>query len=231
MAPLSLRFHSRPRGPAGREPVWRWLLLLALVAAPGRAWDSAQMAVAAQQAGPLAVAALPALQQLITQARAMPTDEARLQAVNAWFNQRVRFRSDLELWGEDDHWTSPLELLARGEGDCEDYAIAKYATLRAAGVPVQTLRLVYVRAWLPAEGRAQAHMVLAYHGRHAEDPLILDNLQPDVLPASRRGDLVPVFSFNSVGLWQGGQGTPAGDPLARLSRWRQAWARTVAEGF
>ena len=46
----------------------------------------------------------------------------------------------------DDYWASPLETLDKGRGDCEDYAIAKYFSLLAAGVPVARLRLVYVRA-------------------------------------------------------------------------------------
>ena len=61
--------------------------------------------------------------------------------------------------------------------------------------------------------------------------MILDNLQPDVLPAAQRPDLTPVFSFNDEGLWPGTGSTRAGDPLARLSRWREVWSRARDEGF
>jgi hypothetical protein len=74
-------------------------------------------------------------------------------------------------------------------------------------------------------------MVLAYDAEVGAEPLILDNLRPEVLPASQRPDLTPVFSFNDEGLWQGAGNAPAGDPLLRLSRWREVWRRTQEEGF
>jgi len=88
---------------------------------------------------------------------------------------------------------------------------------------------------LPAIGglpaRAQAHMVLAYYGGGSDDPLILDNLVGDIRRASRRSDLTPVFSFNGEGLWQGAGVQTAGDPMARLSRWRDVVRKARAEGF
>ena len=188
------------------------------------------MQVAAQRLGPRAVAAVPALQGLLASLRTAGDGE-RLQRVNRFFNERIVFRSDAEVWNVDDHWASPLEAIARGEGDCEDFAIAKYASLLAAGVPRQRLRLVYVRAVLPETGKPQPHMVLAYHPEVNAEPLILDNLRPEVQPASQRPDLTPVFSFNDEGLWQGAGSAPAGDPLVRLSRWREVWRRTQEEGF
>ena len=74
-------------------------------------------------------------------------------------------------------------------------------------------------------------MVLAYYAQPGAEPLILDNLIGEVRPASRRPDLTPVFSFNSEGLWQGAAGAAAGDPTARLSRWREVLAKARAEGF
>jgi hypothetical protein len=91
------------------------------------------------------------------------------------------------------------------------------------------LRLVYVRAQV--SGRAQAHMVLAYYALPDAEPMILDNLVTSVRPASRRRDLTPVFSFNSEGLWEGVGMQSAGDPQARLSRWRQVLSKAHDEGF
>ena len=122
-------------------------------------------------------------------------------------------------------------VLAKGQGDCEDYAIAKFASLRAAGVARERLRLVYVRARLPGQTEDQPHMVLAYHAEPGAEPLVLDNLRPEILPAGQRPDLTPVFSFNDEGLWQGTGSTRAGNPLARVSRWREVWGRTLDEGF
>jgi predicted transglutaminase-like cysteine proteinase len=200
----------------------------ALMSAP-RAYDRARMRSAAERLGPQAVAALGPLQELLQHAAGLD-DEARLEPINAWFNRRVIFRTDDAASGEADHWASPLETLQAGHGDCEDYAIAKYFSLVAAGTPVARLRLVYVRAQV-AGNDAQAHMVLAYYAQPNAEPLILDNLVTSVRPASRRPDLTPVFSFNSEGLWQGVGAQSAGDPQARLSRWRLVLTKARAEGF
>ena len=208
------------------------VLLLAVLMAP-QAWDADRMQAAAQRAGPRAAAAVRPLQALLQEAAAEADDSARLQAVNAFFNRRIAFRDDTEAWGQTDYWASPLESLERAQGDCEDYAIAKYFALAAAGVPVVRLRMVYVRAALGGPGGpVQAHMVLAYYASPGAEPLILDNLVGDLRPASRRPDLTPVFSFNSEGLWQGvGAQALPGDPSARLSRWRDVIAKARAEGF
>ena len=205
--------------------------LLALVAGSGQAWDSARMLAAAQRLGPQAVAGVRAMQPVLAATLELDED-ARLAAINQFFNQRIVFTDDQLVWGVPDHWASPLELLDKGRGDCEDFAIAKYFSLIAAGVPMAKLRMVYVRAQIGGpDGVAQAHMVLAYYPQPNAEPLILDNLIGDVRPASRRTDLTPVFSFNGEGLWQGASGASAGDPTARLSRWREVLAKARAEGF
>lgn len=212
------------------------LLALLTAAPPGAAWDSTRMLRVAQQAGGERWPAAQAADQALAAAAGL-SPSARVTALNDFVNRRVEFVSDADNWGQVDYWSGPIETLARGRGDCEDYAIAKYFLLVAAGIPVSQLRLVYVRATLVGAGvggvdPVQAHMVLAYYpGGPAADPLILDNLVPDILPAHRRHDLAPVFSFNSEGLWQGTQGTPAGDPVARLSRWRETLLKARAEGF
>ena len=204
----------------------------ALMSAP-RAYDRARMRSAAERLGPQAVAALAPLQDLLQQAASLD-DEARLEPINAWFNRRVIFRTDDASAGDADNWASPLETLQAGHGDCEDYAIAKYFSLVAIGTPVARLRLVYVRAQVAGNTsttEGQAHMVLAYYPQPNAEPLILDNLVTSVRPASRRPDLTPVFSFNSEGLWQGVGAQSAGDPQARLSRWRLVLTKARAEGF
>ena len=157
---------------------------------------------------------------------------ARLATINGFFNRRILFRDDIEAWGQIDYWASPLEAMQKGEGDCEDYAISKYFSLLAAGTPLERLRMVYVRAQLGAPGGpTQAHMVLAYYASPDAEPLILDNLVNDVRPASRRPDLTPVFSFNSEGLWEGVGGRRAGEPVSRLSRWREVLIKAREQGF
>lgn len=208
------------------------VLALLLGSLASSAWDVDRTLAAAAKLGPRAVAGARALQSLHTELQSVD-EPTKLRAVNEFFNRRVLFRDDVDVWGQTDHWASPLEMLDKGAGDCEDYAIAKYFSLLGLGVPVAKLRMVYVRAQLGGVGGpSQAHMVLAYYESANAEPLILDNLVSEVRPASRRPDLSPVFSFNSEGLWQGvGAQTAAGDPVARLSRWRDLLAKAKAEGF
>lgn len=206
-------------------------LVLAAAVMSLQAWDADRTLAAAQKRSADTLAAARALQSVLTAAAALD-EPGKLRAVNEFFNRRILFKEDTEVWRQVDYWASPLELLDKGAGDCEDYAIAKYFGLLQLGVPMSRLRLVYVRATMGGPGGpVQAHMVLAYHATINAEPLILDNLITDVLPASRRSDLAPVFSFNGEGLWQGVGTQSAGDPVARLSRWRELLAKARAEGF
>ena len=203
-------------------------LLAVLAGGASMAWDAPRVMQAAQRQGGNTPQRAQALVQLIGEV-AGQDEESRLKAINGFFNRSVLYRDDRETWGQVDYWSSPLESLARGQADCEDYAIAKYFSLLASGVPGVKMRLVYVRAQLA--GSIQAHMVLAYYPQPDAEPLILDNLITDIRAASRRPDLAPVFSFNAEGLWQGVAGASAGDPVARLSRWREVLAKAKAEGW
>lgn len=120
----------------------------------------------------------------------------KLRITNAFFNQ-LTFRPDVAVWGVEDYWATPIEMLGVGAGDCEDFSVAKFFTLWAAGVPESQLRLTYVTATT----LNQAHMVLTWYPDQPSEPLVLDNLVDEVLPASQRSDLIPVYSFNASKLW------------------------------
>ena len=161
-------------------------------------------------------------------------DAAKLERANRFFNSRIRWVTDQVAWERSDYWATPLEVMGVGMGDCEDFAIAKYATLLLAGMDVDKLRITYVKLHRRDThgARSQAHMVLAYYPEPRAEPLILDNLIPDVLAASRRTDLTPVYGFNSRGLWVGGATTPVSrQPEAKLSRWRDLLRRALKEGL
>ena len=173
-----------------------------------------------------------AWRDLLSRSAAM--DERRqIRQVNDFFNRNVRYMTDQQLWGQNDYWATPLETLGKGAGDCEDYAIAKYVSLRKLGIPDSRLRLFYVHARLgaAASNATEVHMVLGYFPTEDAEPLILDNLISDIRPASRRDDLTPVFSFNAQGLWPDGATTSAGDSTARLSNWRGVLERIQADGI
>ena len=170
---------------------------------------------------------------LITNASSL-SDNDRLKRVNDFFNRQMRFGEDADIWSQPDYWATPMESIGQGAGDCEDFAIAKYFTLREAGVAPAKLRLIYVRASTGASAgsASQAHMVLAYYAQPEAEPLVLDNLINDIRPASRRPDLVPVFSFNSDGVFTGGaKETAPSAGTGRLSRWEDLLKRARAEGF
>lgn len=163
------------------------------------------------------------------------TDENKLRRVNDFVNARIFFDDDIGIWGRSDYWATPLETIGQGAGDCEDFAILKYVSLRMAGVAGNKLRLIYVKAQLngPAGPYTQAHMVLAYYATPSGEPLVLDNLDPVIKPASKRRDLQPVFSFNSEAIYAGvsGKSAAAAGGIGRLSRWEEAWRRILAEGY
>jgi predicted transglutaminase-like cysteine proteinase len=148
------------------------------------------------------------------------SDLEKLEKVNQFFNTRIRFVNDIDLWGVQDYWATPFELLCRNAGDCEDFAIAKFFTLKAIGMPEEKLNIMYVKALQ----HGIAHMVLAYYSAPGTEPLILDNLVDGIVPASKRPDLLPVFGFNGSGLWtakQRSQGKLAGTSSGRLKPWQE----------
>jgi len=143
-------------------------------------------------------------------------ESEKLKRVNDFFNQ-TRFISDQIHWKKKDYWATPVEFLSTNGGDCEDFALAKYFTLRELGVSDKKLRLTYVKAIK----LNQAHMVLSYFKTPASEPLLLDNLDKEIRLASKRRDLVPVYSFNGSGLWlakEREQGRLVGKS-SRISRW------------
>ena len=120
----------------------------------------------------------------------------KLEAVNIFFN-KLEFVADLSHWGKIDYWASPQEMLASNGGDCEDFATAKYFTLRQLNISDEKMRLIYVKSLK----LNQPHMVLGYYAQPDTDPLVLDNFTDSILPASERADLLPVYSFNGRGFW------------------------------
>lgn len=172
-------------------------------------------------------------QKTLRDAQALPPPEtgnpARndlplLRRVNDFFN-RIPYETDQEHWGVVDYWATPVEMLASNGGDCEDYAIAKYLSLKELGIPVERMRIAYVRALRLGEN----HMVLAYYPTPDADPLILDNLNKEIRAASTRTDLEPVFSFNEDDLWlPNGGGTRRGGGTS-VRRWKELLDKLARE--
>ena len=210
----------------------RWpkivLLLVALVALAQEVVvgiTEAQIAKLAAQFGPIAKSRLTGWRDILTDPKykAHPENE-KLRLVNDFMNL-TQFVDDLKHWGKEDYWATPIEFLSTDGGDCEDFSIAKYFTLRALGVPDDRLRITYVKETVIYN---QAHMVLAYFPTPDAEPLVLDNINPTILPASRRTDLVPVYSFNGSNLWLAKEQTGRGQSVGssdRIGHWRDLQAR------
>ena len=165
--------------------------------------DAKTLELAGSRFGPRAVVRLIEWRELV-QRLSQATERDKLERINRFFNSLPNV-DDQTLWGQRDYWATPVELLVRNGGDCEDFALAKYFSLKAAGVASDKLRVTYARVWLSSQRRMEAHMVLAYYPEPDSDPLILDNLVGDILPASRRADLSPTMGFNAEGLWSARQ--------------------------
>lgn len=172
--------------------------------------------------GPPARERLENWQTLVDSSRDL--DEAKkLEAVNDFFNTKLIFVNDIDHWGVKDYWATPVESLVTNAGDCEDYSIAKYFTLLELDVPEEKLRMTYVKAIRIN----QAHMVVAYYPEPNAVPLVLDNLSDFIVPASKRRDLVPVYSFNGTGLYiaqQRGKGKRVGDS-GKVKKWGELASR------
>lgn len=210
------------------------LLLVWLLPAPSRSaleFDAARLQQTMQSRyGGKGVQALNDWLRLLEEQAGQP-QERQLQAVNSFWNLTVMGSDDLIIWGEADHWATPLETLGKRAADCEDYVIGKYFSLIRLGVPVEKLRLIYVRARQGGIGSTAsiAHMVLGYYETPTAEPLVLDNLVGDILPASQRNDLTPVFSFNGQGVYVAGTSKTA--PVERINRWGGLLTRMRQEGF
>lgn len=118
----------------------------------------------------------------------------RLDEANRGVNAAIRYVSDFAQHGEADRWSTPLATFATAKGDCEDYAIAKYVALTAAGFPGEDLQLVLVRD----RAVRQDHAVLA--ARLDGHWLILDNRFSNLLDDSEATRFTPLFAINHDGV-------------------------------
>jgi predicted transglutaminase-like cysteine proteinase len=112
---------------------------------------------------------------------------AELDEVNAFINLHV-YRLDAY------YWETPREFVVQ-DGDCKDYAIAKYFTLRKLGWSADDLRVVVLRDVDIAEDHA---IVVAYLDGKTYS---LDNLVPMVLPTDVIHHYRPYYSINENDWW------------------------------
>ena len=213
----------------------RWVLLallalsLAAFAVELDTITDPQIGKLAQQFGPVAKSRLTDGRALVTTAKnkTLQQEREKLELVNDFMN-RTPFVADVQHWGKEDYWATPVEFLSTNGGDCEDFSIAKYFALRSLGVPDEKLRITYVKEIVVYN---EAHMVLAYFPAPDVEPLVLDNINKSIRPASTRTDLVPVYSFNGSGLWLAKDQTGRGQSVGgsdRIGHWKDVQKRLRA---
>lgn len=120
--------------------------------------------------------------------------QKQLQLVNEFWN-KWKYIDDRSNWHKDDYWENPAQFLQRS-GDCEDYAIVKYFTLKELGFDPHAMRIVVLQNTMTGE----AHAVLAVY--LDGDVYILDNLSPIVMSHKRVTQYSPQFSVNEYQRWQ-----------------------------
>lgn len=117
----------------------------------------------------------------------------QIKAVNSFFNGE-RYIIDRKNWGVEDYWATPYQFL-KMDGDCEDYAIAKFMALKALGIPVEDMRVLALRDMNLDVGHA---VLIVYEG---DEPLLLDNQIKSVVPANSVKHYMPIFSLSETGWW------------------------------
>ncbi len=164
-----------------------------------------------------------ALNQLLAELQNESID-TQLKEVNRFFNQ-FHYREDIDLWGVRDYWETPQEFIGTNQGDCEDFVVAKYFSLRKLGVPDNRLYLTYVKAL----NQNIAHMVLSYFKTPTSIPLVLDNYNPRILEASKRKDLLPVYSFNANSLFLSNASAGLGKSLPTDKIKNSKWQKLLSD--
>lgn len=120
--------------------------------------------------------------------------EQKAARVNKIMND-ISYSPDSKTWGKSDYWATPIEFMERGAGDCEDYAISKYASLRALGVPEDRMRIVI----LQDTAKNMPHAILAVYADSGV--MILDNQAKTVKYDTEINNYKPIYSINRQGWW------------------------------
>lgn len=144
--------------------------------------------------------------RIIDRAAAMPAEE-RLAVLNREINWSIRPVDDMTQYGVRDFWAPPLMTFSSGMGDCEDYAIAKYAALKRLGVRRENLRIVVV-----FDSVGEQHAVAAV--RQGETWLILDNKTNDIYEGLSTSVTAALYALDDEGIVS--RRPPAGELIAAL---------------
>lgn len=161
-----------------------------------------------------------ALVQMMNGARDLD-EMGKMEKVNDFFNQ-TPYASDKDTYGVSDYWATRLEFIGHDKADCEDYVIAKYFTLKELGVSPKKLYMTYAKSIK----YKTAHLVLTYYETPKSIPLVLDNYNFKILPASVRVDLIPIYSFSGDELF-GAKQAQIGKLVPASTRQTRPWDELI----
>lgn len=182
----------------------------------------------AQTLAPAGRARARAFADAIEAARLLPRDAQTQAQWAATSNARIfDYASDIEVWGIQDYWATPLEFADKGRGDCEDFAIAARALLYSAGFPKNKLAMAYAR--LDSDGLVIPHMVLLV--RDGEESWVVDNTRLDATKLSERHDLEIVFTYDEESVFLRVDQKNVGSSRQRIPHWNDLLLRSAQIGF
>jgi predicted transglutaminase-like cysteine proteinase len=143
---------------------------------------------------PDCIRANPAFEETVEKARSLPFS-GKLATINTNINAQIAYRQDSKTYGKLDYWAMPSEILRRGSGDCEDFAILKMTALLSVGIPAESMSLVV----LQDTQKNVYHAVLAVTTQSGI--FVLDNTKINVMRDVNLTSYVPLYSLSSNRAW------------------------------
>lgn len=122
-------------------------------------------------------------------------ETATVERINLWVNRHIAYAGDDRTYRRDDFWATAGETIARGSGDCEDFAILKMQLLRAAGIGGDRVKLVLLRDLAVNAD----HALLLVRSRTGW--VALDNMTDRIYDGSQSNAMRPILSFSGTRRW------------------------------
>ncbi len=135
---------------------------------------------------------------LVAKVKAAGDPMAQIKTANSLMNDPAQhpYIEDINNWGKTEYWATAFQFLKKS-GDCEDFSIAKYMLLKAAGMPIENMRVVAVR--IRSLGGIGHAILVVYQGDKA---LVLDNRVAPVMDEKLvRSEFQPALSVNEQSWW------------------------------
>jgi predicted transglutaminase-like cysteine proteinase len=119
----------------------------------------------------------------------------QLEGVNDFFNA-LPYAEDNENYGMEDYWATPYEFLQKNAGDCEDYAIAKYISLKRLGVSEASMRIIILQ-----DNNLGGIMHAVLEVRVDSTRYLLDNQSSSVTEEGSVYHYRPIYALNNSAWW------------------------------